>query len=198
MKLPYYVDEKIKAYAKMSSEDRRALLDARLFDVDPLTCPSNYLPLLANEAGVEIAGLEEDAARAMIAGAFAANLKAGTVGGIRSALGAIGDIRIKEKAGFRFDIDLSSEAHAITPAFSALVTRTAQQRKNERSILDELRLGYLVRSREAIGTGGVGEASCEALPLEGYTTNMRYTQPVAVGSAGEVYAVTLQGETTWQ
>ena len=198
MKLPYYVSEALKSYAQMSSEDRRALLDTRLFDVDPMTCPAVYLPLLANEAGVEIAGLDEDVARKMIAGAFAANQKAGTVGGIRSALGAIGDIRIKEKAGYRFDIDLSSEMHAITPAFAALVTRTAQQRKNERSVLDELRLGYLVRGTEMIGTGGVGEASCEALPLEGYTTNMRYTQPVAVGSAGEVYAVALQGETTWQ
>lgn len=198
MKLPYYIEERLKAYAQVSSEDRRALLDGRLFDTDALTCPTEYLPLLANEAGVEIAGLEEEVARAMIVGAHEANLRAGTTDSIRSALGSIDDVHVVEKPNFRFDLDLSGEKHAITPAFASLVTKIAQGRKNVRSVLDELRLGYLVRGNLTIGAGGVGEASCEAVPLEGYETKMLYAQPVTAGGVGEVVARAIQGEAIWQ
>lgn len=192
MRLPYYINEKLKAYVQMSSEDRKALLDERFFDVDPLSCPTKYLPLLANEVGVEIDGFGEADARALIKSAREALLKAGTKASLERALDGVCDVEVKEQESFAFALDLSVNNKEITPALAQRLERVALSNKNVRSVMTEMRLGYLMRHNLGVSVGGVGEASCMAEAIEGYETTMYLAHKVAAGSAGEV-SITVQG-----
>ena len=192
MRLPYYISDELKAYVQMSSNDRRALLDMRLFDTDPLTCNASYLPLLANEVGVEIGGFDETDARALIQGAREALLHAGTKASIERALDGVCDVKVKEHSNFLFDLDLGLADKEITPALVRRLESIARDKKNVRSHMNEFRLGYLVSSTQHIATGGVGEAACSAVPLEGYENLTQTMCHIAAGGVGEV-SITIQG-----
>lgn len=94
--LPDYINEYLKAYFQMSSEDRRKILDERYFDTDPLTCPKEYLPYLAIEVGVNIDGLSESDARASIYEAISVLNYKGTVKSFKSSLKPFTDAEVKE------------------------------------------------------------------------------------------------------
>ena len=82
--LPDYINEYLRAYFEMSSEDRRKILDDRYFDTNPLTCPKEYLPYLAIEVGVNIDGLSESDARVVIERAIFINNQHGTVSAVKN------------------------------------------------------------------------------------------------------------------
>ena len=94
--LPDYINEYLKAYFQMSSEDRRKILDERYFDTDPLTCPKEYLSYLAIEVGVNIEGLSESDARASIYEAISVLNYKGTVKSFKSSLKPFTDAEVKE------------------------------------------------------------------------------------------------------
>ena len=94
--LPEYINEYLKAYFQMSSEDRRKILDEKYFDTNPLTCPKEYLPYLAIEAGVNIDGLSENDARASIYEAISALNYKGTAKSFKSSLKPFTDAEVKE------------------------------------------------------------------------------------------------------
>ena len=94
--LPDYINEYLKAYFQMSSEDRRKILDEKYFDTDPLTCPKEYLPYLAIEVGVNIDGLSESDARASIYEAISALNYKGTAKSFKSSLKPFTDAKVKE------------------------------------------------------------------------------------------------------
>ena len=139
MKLPYYINERLKAYAQMSSEDRRALLDERLFDTDALTCPAEYLPLLANEVGVETGGLTEQEARAAIA-STSNQLRSGTAKSVRDAVGHISGVEIVEKSEtpFVFSVNIipKSKTYIYDKEGFDRIFRLVVNAKNVRSIAD--------------------------------------------------------------
>jgi len=112
--LPNYIDEYLRAYFQMSSEDRRKILDERYFDTNPLTCLKEYLPYLALEVGVNIDNLNEEDAREVIDEAIRTNNIAGTIGCVKRCLSVFGEIEIKEKENFIFDVDFSAVNREIT------------------------------------------------------------------------------------
>jgi len=94
--LPDYINEYLRAYFEMSSEDRRKILDDRYFDTNPLTCPKEYLPYLAIEVGVNIDGLSESDARASIYESINALNYKGTAKSFKSSLKPFTKAKVKE------------------------------------------------------------------------------------------------------
>jgi len=188
MILPSYISKTLRAYFTVASEDRRALLNTELFNTDPLSCKKEYLPLLAVEAGVEIDGFAEPIQRQLIANAFKSFAKAGTVGALKDALSAIGDVRVKEDSGFYFDLDLSLANIEITPQLQEQIYSIVDSKKNVRSRLRELILSYIQKQKVAIATGAVGEISATAQAIEGYTATLQGKQIISAGAVGELTA----------
>ena len=96
MLIPNYINEVLKAYFEVSSQDRKALLDEAWFDFNPATCKKEYLPLLAKELGVDINFLSESDARVVIQKTLESFLYKGTVRSLKSALKAFSEVEIKE------------------------------------------------------------------------------------------------------
>jgi len=96
MLMPNYINEVLKAYFEVSSQDRKTLLDEAWFDFNPATCKKEYLPLLAKELGVDISFLSESDARVVIQKALESFLYKGTVRSLKSALKAFSEVEIKE------------------------------------------------------------------------------------------------------
>ena len=94
--LPDYINEYLRAYFQMSSEDRRKILDEKFFDTNPLTCLKEYLPYLALEVGVDINNLSEKEARVAIDEAISALNYKGTARSFKSSLKPYTDAKVKE------------------------------------------------------------------------------------------------------
>ena len=84
--LPSYINEVLKAYFEVSSEDRRALLDEELFNFDPLSCDERYLVYFALEFNIKTDGLETFKQRRLINAASLQNNIIGTKKSILEAL----------------------------------------------------------------------------------------------------------------
>jgi phage tail P2-like protein len=189
--LPAYMSELWKSYEQMHREDL-SLFDVNLLSVDPLSCHISVLPFLAWEADVNIDGFSESVQRDLVAGAFRALQYAGTKGALENALDAFTDVNVIEwfKDGadpFTFKVDLSINKDVeITTKVTSRVTEIAHKRKNARSQISELLLSYRVNASLSFASGGVGEAKCSAIPLEGYEEILPGQQHIYVGGVGEV------------
>lgn len=152
--LPDYINEYLKAYFEMSSEDRRKILDDRYFDTNPLTCPIEYLPYLAIEIGVDINGLSEKEARVAIDEAInALNYKA-TAKSFKSSLKPFTDAEVKEWYEYEGEpyyfkavlspnnLDFSFDENN----FSKL-ERVIEENKNVRSLLDGFEIAIYLEER---------------------------------------------------
>jgi len=186
--LPSYINEVLKAYFEVSSEDRRALLDEELFDFVPLSCDERYLPLLAVEMGVDISGFEVDKQREIIDDANNSFIMSGTVHFLKKSLLFAGDLKVDEIGGYTFDIDLSMSDMQITPTLAQKIQNIANKKKNVRSVLRELKLSYLEKNRLNIKTGGVSEVGQIAKQIEGYSMTALSSERVACGGVAEVVA----------
>ena len=136
-----YIDEKLKAYFKVSSEDRRALLDERLFDDNPLTCDERYLPFFALEVGCEIDDLNIDKQREAIVNAINELKRAGTVSYLRNNLKADIKNEVVELDNFHFRVDLIPEdanERFDDRRFNSIKKRV-ERFKNVRSVFDGVR-----------------------------------------------------------
>jgi len=141
MKLPFYVNEVLKAYFKVASEDRRALLNTELFNTDPLTCKKEYLPLLAVEAGVDIDGFSESKQRELIANAFKSFNRAGTVGALKGALNAIAPMELQEQKNFIFSVKMPYLQNGVySKERFATIFKTIKKSKNVRSVFRNIEL----------------------------------------------------------
>ena len=201
--LPTHIDPEINALDVTGAERIEALseeLDEAKKLRDPLTVDARFLSVLADEYQPIVFrdGMPERRQRRVISRALWAHRHRGTPGAMKSVFRAIG-VRAEieewfeyEGEPYHFRLDLSSEEDEITPALMRRVTRVANEYKNVRSKLDEIKLGYLVAGELSIGAGAVGEASCVAVPIDGYT--MTGTAPIVAG-AGAVgeSAITLRG-----
>lgn len=145
MILPFYTNESLKAYFEVASADRRALLDSKLFNTDPLTCKKEYLLLLALEAGVNIDGFSEGEQREMIANAFKSFNRAGTIGALKEALAHIGDMHVVEKRNYLFDVEVTLKADP-TAIYTTKKFQTAKtlinDAKNVRSHLNSFEIKF--------------------------------------------------------
>ena len=141
MKLPFYINEALKAYFEVASEDRRALLDIKLFNTDPLSCKKEYLPLLAVEAGVDIDGFSESEQRELIANAFKSFNRTGTIGALKGILSAIAPMEIKEQKNFIFSVKMP---YLHTGVYSkerfATIFKAIEKSKNVRSVFRNIEL----------------------------------------------------------
>lgn len=52
--IPAYINEPLSVCLQVLQNDKSAVMDTSLFDIDPMSCDSRYLPLLAAEIGVDI------------------------------------------------------------------------------------------------------------------------------------------------
>jgi len=91
-----YIDEKLKAYFEISSQDRRKILNEKYFDTNPLTCLKEYLPYLALEANVDIDNLSEEEARIAIDEAIKSLNYAGTSKRVKASVKPFSDAENKE------------------------------------------------------------------------------------------------------
>ncbi|MEO1927624.1 MAG: phage tail protein [Nautiliaceae bacterium] len=186
---PNYIDELLKAYFEMSSEDRKKILNKRYFDTNPLTCPKEYLPCLALEVGVNIDGLSEEDTRAVIEKAIKANNIVGTAGCVKECLSVFGDVRIYEKENFVFDVDFSLLDREITNELYERSLKTIEKRKNVRSVLGEFLLSYKTSANLNLKVGTMGETRSEAEMIMEFTNSaVCFAYPYA-GTMGEVVAV---------
>ena len=188
MKLPFYISKTLRAYFTVASEDRRALLNTELFNTDPLSCKKEYLPLLAVEAGVEIDGFAEPTQRELIANAFKSFAKAGTVGALKDALSAIGDVRVKEDSGYFFDLDLSNVGKRVTLNELAQLRKIAQEKKNVRSVFRDVEQTNRQSQTVAVAGGMVSEAIVNIPPVSEYVCSSTVTQQIAGGMVCESVA----------
>ena len=141
MKLPFYVNEALKAYFEVASADRRALLDTELFNTDPLTCKKEYLPLLAAEAGVDIDGFSESEQRELIANAFKSFNRTGTVGALKGALSVIAPMELQEQKNFIFSVKMPYLQNGVySKERFATIFKTIKKSKNVRSNFNSLKL----------------------------------------------------------
>lgn len=189
--LPAYMSELWRSYEQMHQEDLE-LFDVNLLSVDPLKCHISVLPFLAWEADVNIDGFSESVQRDLVAGAFRALQYAGTKGALENALDAFTNVNVVEwfrdgSSPFTFKVDLSINKDVeITTKVANRVTEIAKKRKNARSQISELLLSYRVSGNMSLASGGVGEAKCNAIPLEGYEEILPGQQHIYVGGVGEV------------
>jgi len=194
--LPAYMSELWKCYEEMRRVDM-LVLDPSLVSTNPFTCHISVLPFLAWEADVAIDGFSEEIQRSLIDGAFRSLRYAGTKAALENALDAIVDVDVVEwfsdaAEPYTFKLDLSVDKDVeITPGVAKRVEAIANKRKNARSQMSELLLSYKVSTSVACASGGVCEAKCNAIPLEGYEEILPGQQYIYVGSVGEVssYAV---------
>jgi len=192
--LPNYIDEYLRAYFQMSSEDRRKILDERYFDTNPLTCPKEYLPYLAIEIGINIDGLSESDARAVIEKAIKANNIVGTAGCVKRCLSVFGEIEIKEKENFVFDVDFSAVDREITKDLYERSLKTIEKRKNVRSVLGEFLLSYKTSTSLNLKTGNMGECVNEAGMIDGFTNSATAFAYPLVGAMGEAEVLAIMEE----
>ena len=139
--LPNYIDEKLKAYFKMSSEDRRALLDERLFDDNPLTCDERYLPFFALEVGCEIDDLDVDKQREAIVNAINELKRAGTISYLKNNLKADIKNKVVELDNFHFRVDLMPKDanEKFDERRFINIKKRIERFKNVRSVFDGVR-----------------------------------------------------------
>jgi len=187
---PNYISELLKAYFEMSSEDRRKILDERYFDTNPLTCLKEYLPYLALEVGVNIDGLNEDDARAIIEKAIKANNIVGTAGCVKECLSVFGDVKVVEKENFIFDVDFSLLDREITKELYERSLKTIKKRKNVRSVLGELLLSYETSTNTFFKTGSMCEAKAATEMIKEFTNSAVGSYYMYVGNMGEVKSKT--------
>jgi len=191
MILPGYINAVLCAYLQMSCEDRATLMDERLFDDDALSCPTEYLRLFADEIGVNIDGIDEATARMLIADTKESLLRSGTVYALKKSLNALCNVVVEEKSSFTFALNLSTESREITPFLVKRIEQIANRNKNVRSLMEEIRLGYLKKHMQTIAIGGVGETMSEAVMIDGYSCTISAVQYLMIGAVGETssYAV---------
>lgn len=141
--LPDYINEYLKAYFQMSSEDRRKILDERYFDTNPLTCPKEYLPYLAVEVGVNIDNLSEEKARVLINEAINSLNYKGTARSFKASLKPYTKARVKEwyeydGLPYYFKAVLSPEDvnFKFDKKTYSKLTRVIEENKNVRSVFD--------------------------------------------------------------
>lgn len=161
MKLPFYISEELKAYFEVASIDRRALFDDSLFDIDPLTCKKEYLPLLAIEVGVDINGFDEQTQRELIAGVMKANIKAGTVGALKESLQALGDTNIEELPNYKFNILLPNNKEVTVPLLQKFMSR-ANKAKNVRSVLNKAILKQNIKTAANVVIANMGSVKADS------------------------------------
>ena len=189
--LPAYMSELWKSYEQMRREELESF-NVNLLSVNPHECHISVLPFLAWEADVNIDGFSESVQRDLVAGAFRALQYAGTLAALENALDSFVDINVVEwfvdkSPAYSFKVDLSINKDVeITPKVISRVTEIANKRKNARSQISELLLSYRVSSKMSFASGGVGEAKCNAIPLEGYEEILPGQQHIYVGGVGEV------------
>lgn len=107
--LPNYIDEILRAYFQVSSEDRRVLLDERLFDDDPLTCDERYLPYYSAELGIKIDDLPLKKQREAVLNAIQSLTRAGTTSYLEENLKADIANEIVELGDYHFRVDLKPD-----------------------------------------------------------------------------------------
>jgi len=189
--LPAYMSELWKCYEEMRRVDM-LVLDPSLVSTNPLTCHISVLPFLAWEADVNIDGFSEELQRSLIDGAFRSLQYAGTKAALENALDAIVDVDVVEWFSdaadpYTFKLELSVDKDVeITPGVANRVEAIANKRKNARSTMSEILLSYKVSSNSSLISGGVGESSCEAIPLDGYEEILSGRQHIYIGNVGEV------------
>lgn len=189
--LPAYMSELWRCYEQMHREDLQSF-DVGLLSVDAKTCHKSVLPFLAWEADVNVDGFSEQVQRDLIDGAFRSLQYAGTKGALERALDAFNAVDVIEwfhdgSTPFTFKVDLSVNKDVeITTEVVDRVTEIAHKRKNARSKISELLLSYRVSGNMSLASGGVGEAQCNAIPLDGYEEILPGQQHTYVGGVGEV------------
>lgn len=161
--LPSYVDEKLNAYFKVSSEDRRALLKEELFDDNPLVCDERYLPFLALEVGCEIDDLGVDKQREAIVNATNELKRAGTLSYLKNNLKADIKNEVVELDNFHFRVDLMPEdanERFDERRFSAIEKRV-ERFKNVRSVFDGVNFKLLFDESVNISSATAINTKCD-------------------------------------
>jgi len=199
--LPAHYTEKEHRLSILASEifDRylRPSVDAMGRSRDPMRCESEMLGVLAREYSTDYwsDGMEEADKRSLCMSTVQLKRISGTPAALRYAYHTFrlrAEIVEWDKYGggpYHFRIDLSAVRREITPRLVRRVRRVAAAYKNVRSVLDDIRLGYMVGTRVPTSAGTVAEVSAVVGMVEGYEYVGTTVVSTSAGAIAEVTAI---------
>ncbi len=153
--LPAYMTDVWRCYEQMHSEDI-ASISPELIDIDPMTCHESILPFLAWEMDMDISGVDTDTARSLIDGAMNSFRNAGTIGALKSGIGAIGGAKVDEwfdygGSAFNFKLKVDVVEHGLSESILAKIESIALKKKNARSRMEAIEIYLLSNGNQNMG-----------------------------------------------
>ena len=170
---------------------------------NPMLCPIEYLPLLAEAFGVDFFWntlLSEYEQRLLIQRSLLLHSKKGTKWAITQLIDVL-SISTEITEWFEYDgepyhfkVKFYSQKKEITQELRDILFKIVDEYKNVRSVIEEITLGYKVQNSIKINIGGVGQVRQQTQMIEGYSSEALTPIYINIGAVGQTTALaTMEG-----